>query len=65
MLSYPKWDECTHNTSCNGGKSSSHDSMNLRFGHVLQIRTNQERCLCLEKNQIMTENIMTEMSYNQ
>lgn len=42
LWSYAKWDECTHHTSCNGGKASNHDSMHFRFGHVHQIGANQQ-----------------------
>lgn len=48
MLSHPKWDESSHNTACYGGKSTRHNCMDLRFGHVLQIGTNQQRRFSLK-----------------
>lgn len=42
-FSHPKWNECSHDTASYSGKATCHHSMDLRFGHVLQIGADQQR----------------------
>lgn len=52
---HPEGYESSQHGAGDGGKASSHHCMDFREGHICQVRTDEQRCLCLKKGKIVTD----------
>lgn len=43
LCSHPKGYVGSHHTACNGGKATSHHSVDFRMGHVCQVWADEQR----------------------